>query len=169
MRRPGRTVTRPALRRPRPRSRGPAAAARASAGRGRGAGAAADAAGIGPIENPALARDPASGAWLLTWSANRWETRDYATGLATCRGPLGPCERVSTDAPWLRTSTDASISTGARFDGIGGLTFVAGPDDALYALFHAYRTGAEDAPGGRIGWAYRVEAAAGAGYRLVEF
>ncbi len=148
--------------------RGPARTAGTAAGRGRSAGAAADPAGIGPIENPALARDPATGTWLLTWSANRWETRDYATGLATCQGPLGPCQRVSTDAPWLRTSTDPAISTGARFDGIGGLTFVAGPDGALYALFHAYRSGPADAPGGRFGWAYRVEAAGG-GYRLVEF
>jgi hypothetical protein len=148
--------------------RTPAAAVRVGRG-GRSASAAANPAGIGPIENPALARDPATGAWLLTWSANRWETRDYATGLATCQGPLGPCQRVSTDAPWLRTSTDPAISTGARFDGIGGLTFVAGPDDALYALFHAYRAGPAEVPGGRVAWAYRVEPGAGAGYRLVEF
>jgi Glycosyl hydrolases family 43 len=144
------------------------AAERSAAGRGRSAAAAANPAGIGPIENPALARDPTTGTWLLTWSANRWETRDYATGLATCEGPLGPCRRVSTDAPWLRASTDPAISTGARFDGIGGLTFVAGPDDALYALFHAYRAGPPEVPGQRIGWAFRVETADG-GYRLVEF
>jgi hypothetical protein len=145
-----------------------AASTGASIARARSTAAAANPAGIGPIENPALARDPATGTWLLTWSANRWETRDYATGLATCQGPLGPCQRVSTDAPWLRASSDPAINTGAQFDGIGGLAFVTGPDDALYALFHAYRAGPADAPGPRLGWAFRVDAAGG-GYRLVEF
>ena len=45
--------------------------------------------GIGPIENPAMARHPATGQWLLTWSANRWETQDYATGLAVCDRTAG--------------------------------------------------------------------------------
>jgi Glycosyl hydrolases family 43 len=128
--------------------------------------------GIGPIENPAMVRHPSTGDWLLTWSANRWETQDYATGLAVCAGPTGPCDRVSHDTPWLRTSSDPSVTTTATLGGAGGLSFVIGPDGELNAVFHAYGgTGeAPDAP--RLGWAFRVEADVDAAserrYRLVD-
>jgi hypothetical protein len=124
--------------------------------------------GIGPIENPAMARHPETGEWLLTWSANRWETRDYATGLARCRSPLGPCERASRDTPWLRTASDESFSTSAEFSGCGGLSFLTGPDDRLYALFHAYRGSEGSAQSQRVGWVYAVQAG-GDGYTLAEF
>jgi hypothetical protein len=83
---------------------------------------------------------------------------DYATGLATCRGPLGPCRAVSRDRPWLRTSSDPSIGTNASFAGAGGLSFVTAPDGHLYAMFAAYRgSRAPDDPI-RVGWVYRVAA-----------
>jgi GH43 family beta-xylosidase len=112
--------------------------------------------GIGPIENPAMARHPATGEWLLTWSANRWETQDYATGLAVCTGPLGPCRRISQARPWLRTSADTATPT-PRFGGAGGLSFVTGPDGDLYAVFHAYPGTGEHPEAERAAWAYRVE------------
>lgn len=112
---------------------------------------------IGPIENPATARHPTTGEWLLTWSANRWETPDYATGLAVCRGPLGPCRRESRERPWLQTSDDEAVRTDAEFTGAGGLSFVTGPDGRLYAVFHAYRPARGDQPRQRIGWVYRVD------------
>lgn len=124
--------------------------------------------GIGPIENPAMARHPDTGQWLLTWSANRWDTQHYATGLAVCERPLGPCERRSRDEPWLRTSNDPAIDTSADFGGAGGLSFVTGPDRHLYAVFHAYRGTDTNADSQRIGWIYEV-AALGDGYELVEF
>ena len=124
--------------------------------------------GIGPIENPAMVRHPDTGEWLLTWSANRWETESYATGLARCAGPLGPCERISSAEPWLRTGRDPAITTSARFGGAGGMSFVVGPDGRLYAVFHAYRGAGRD-PDPRLTWAYRVDAEPGTGgYRLVE-
>jgi hypothetical protein len=126
------------------------------------------AAGIGPIENPDVARDPDTGQWLLTWSANRWDTADYATGLATCRGPLGPCRAVSRDRPWLRTSDDTSIGTNASFTGAGGLSFVTAPDGHLYAVFAAYRGSGAPDDLIRVGWVYRVVAARDT-YVLTEF
>ncbi|HEX6421383.1 MAG TPA: family 43 glycosylhydrolase [Acidimicrobiales bacterium] len=125
--------------------------------------------GIGPVENPAMVRHLATGEWVLTWSANRWETPAYATGLATCAGPAGPCRRTAGAAPWLRTGGDAGLATPAAFGGAGGLSFVTRPGDGTYAVFHAY-AGAGRAPSPRVGWAYRVEAdpAARGGYRLVE-
>jgi hypothetical protein len=113
--------------------------------------------GIGPIENPAMARHPDTGQWILSWSANSWQTQNYATGLATCDGPLGPCTRVSTDAPWLRTTEDEAITTSAWFGGMGGLSFVDGHDGQLYAVLHGYRRLGEH-PELRIGWVYRVAA-----------
>jgi hypothetical protein len=122
--------------------------------------------GIGPIENPAMARHPATGEWLLTWSANRWETQDYATGLAVCAGPLGPCRRISEDRPWLRTSADTrpgrapdalDAPEGGGFGGAGGLSFVTGPGGDLYAVFHAYPGTGEHPGTKRAAWAYRVE------------
>lgn len=126
--------------------------------------------GIGPIENPAMARHPDTGAWLLTWSANDWMSRDYATGLARCDTPMGPCTRISRAGPWLCTSDDRSIDTEASFSGAGGLSFVTDDQGRLYAVFHAYRDG-DDMSGPsnvRVAWAYRV-VHTDDGYRLREF
>lgn len=154
-----------------------AAALRARTGSTRAPGlhtrsGATSSAGIGPIENPAMAQHPTTGAWLLTWSAHRWETPQYATGLAVCDAPLGPCRRMSQAVPWLQTSeSDAVAGTSARFVGAGGLSFTTAPGGDLYAVFHAYRPTAT--PGGptapRVGWAYRVEAGPDGSYRLTEF
>jgi hypothetical protein len=119
-----------------------------------------------------MVRHPITGEWLLTWSANRWETRDYATGLAICAGPLGPVERVSRESPWMRTTSDpgSGLTTAAQLGGAGGLSFVTGPGDQLYAVLHAY-DGTSQAPGARrVGWAFRVEAdrASSHGYRLTD-
>jgi hypothetical protein len=128
--------------------------------------------GIGPIENPAMARHPATGDWLLTWSANLWETRDYATGLAVCAGPLGPCGPIGGGSPWVRTSADPGIVTRAQLGGAGGLSFVVGPGGQLYAVLHAYRGAADDPEALRVAWAYRVEPPGPPGppasYRLIE-
>jgi hypothetical protein len=131
--------------------------------------------GIGPLENPAMVRHPATGEWLLAWSANLWQTQDYATGLATCDGPLGPCRRAGdATTPWLRTSADLASDTssdgdtsetagaGPSFGGAGGLSFVAGPDGALYAVFHAYAGSGEHPAAPRVAWTARVDAVPGA-------
>jgi hypothetical protein len=124
--------------------------------------------GLGPIENPAMARHPDTGEWLLTWSGNRWDTQAYATGLAVCDQPLGPCERVSRDKPWLHTTDDSAVDTSAEFGGAGGLSFVTGPDHELYAMFHAYRGTESTKESDRIGWVYKVVSFGGS-YELVEF
>jgi GH43 family beta-xylosidase len=126
--------------------------------------------GVGPIENPAMVRHPATGEWLLTWSANRWETQSYATGLAVCEGPTGPCERRSTDQPWVRTSGDPAVTTTARWGGAGGMSFAVGPDGTVHAVLHAYRDDGHHPAAPRVGWALRVEPdpTAPGGYRLVD-
>ena len=100
--------------------------------------------GIGPIENPSMALLPATGAlpgqWILTYSANNWATNDYATGLATCAGPAGPCTKVSKAAPWLNNSASPSVATGtsARFGGAGGFFLVTDSAGAPQGVFAAY-------------------------------
>jgi hypothetical protein len=113
--------------------------------------------GIGPIENPAMARHPDTGEWLLAWSANSWTGQSYATGLARCAGPLGPCRRMSDTEPWLRTDGDAGGWGGAPFGGAGGLSFASGPGGSLHAVFHAYPGRGEHPAAVRAGWVARVE------------
>jgi len=113
--------------------------------------------GIGPIENPSMARHPTTGEWLLSWSANSWTSQRYATGLARCAGPVGPCEPLDAAGPWLRTEADVD-GAAAGFGGAGGLAFATGPDGRLYAVFHAYPGRGEHPDAVRAGWVARVEA-----------
>lgn len=130
-----------------------------------------DDAGIGPIENPAMAYIPnppdgATGNWVLTYSANRWETNDYATGYAQCATPLGPCTKNTTERPWVRSSADAPfIETSASFAGAGGMSFFTDADGNLSVALSAWQDGAANSGPRRV-WPYRV--AAGFGYFLRE-
>jgi hypothetical protein len=45
------------------------------------------------IENPAMTLG--SDGYTLLFSGNSFDTDRYATGIARCAGPLGPCTRVS--------------------------------------------------------------------------
>jgi hypothetical protein len=115
-----------------------------------------------------MARHPSTGEWLLTWSANLWETRSYATGLAVCTGPSGPCRRVSGPEPWLRNSTGPGLATAAELGGAGGLSFAPGPDGTLYAVLHGYAGPGPEPEGPRVAWAFQVEATGLGTYRLVD-
>ncbi|MFL5459140.1 MAG: family 43 glycosylhydrolase, partial [Gemmatimonadales bacterium] len=35
-----------------------------------------------------------AGVWHLLYSANRWNTGEYAIGYAACAAPLGPCRKL---------------------------------------------------------------------------
>jgi len=79
------------------------------------------------IENPAIIFW--EGSWILTYSANRWDSADYAIGWARCEGPGGPCTEPSV-LP-LATSD-------ARRLGPGGQTPIVGPDGSLRLGYHAW-------------------------------
>ncbi len=51
------------------------------------------------VENPALIEH--GGFYYLFYSASDWNSSRYATGLAVCEGPTGPCVKQSTSAPWM--------------------------------------------------------------------
>jgi beta-xylosidase len=80
------------------------------------------------IEGPAMIHH--DGRYFLFYSANGFESRDYAVGYATCAGPMGPCEKKTLDTPWLK-------SDGALL-GPGGQEFFPGPDGQTWMVYHAW-------------------------------
>ena len=87
------------------------------------------------IENPAMVRW--QGRWYLFYSAN-WFGVDraghspYATGYAVCRGPAGPCKRMTANP--LMAST-------AHESGPGGASPVLGLGGKLYLAYASYWPG----------------------------
>lgn len=68
------------------------------------------------IENPALVRSPdRGGPYHLFYAANWYESASYATGLARCSSPLGPCRKITTNAPWHGSTAHALGPGGAAF------------------------------------------------------
>jgi beta-xylosidase len=53
------------------------------------------------IEGPSMIRD--GDKTLLFYSANRYESPDYGIGYARCEGPAGPCTKMTTDAPLVKS------------------------------------------------------------------
>lgn len=80
----------------------------------------------GVVEGPAmLAR---GGRYDLLYSAGDWHSTGYATGSATCAGPLGPC--TPRPEPLLRTGT-AGV-------GPGGAEPFQAPDSTWWVAFHTW-------------------------------
>ena len=79
------------------------------------------------IENPAMTR--AGGATWLFYSANIWSSANYATGVARCAGPAGPCSRVYNNP--ILGNRGAAIGPGAP-------TFFRRPDGTLMLAFSAW-------------------------------
>jgi arabinan endo-1,5-alpha-L-arabinosidase len=88
----------------------------------------------GLVEAPSMSK--VGDRWLLLYSANRWDSADYAVGAAWCDSPAGPCEKQSTPA----------LTAGGGLDGPGGVEFVSRsrPNRPL-VTFHAW-------PPGQIGY-----------------
>ncbi len=88
------------------------------------------------VEGPSMIE--IDGTYHLFYSANRWDTADYAVGHAICASVTGPCTKDS--EPWLSSQTLGS-SDGVL--GPGGLEVVdlAHPFADL-VLYHAWTGGA---------------------------
>jgi beta-xylosidase len=80
------------------------------------------------VEGPSMFEQ--DGAYHLFYSANWYDTADYAIGYATCASPVGPCRKVTLDAPLVR-------SHGARL-GPGGQEFFVDADGARWMAYHAW-------------------------------
>lgn len=53
------------------------------------------------IEGPSMIRD--GDGTLLFYSANWYESANYAVGYARCEGPRGPCRKMTIDGPLLKS------------------------------------------------------------------
>jgi len=82
------------------------------------------------LENPAMIWDGTN--YVLAYSAGRWYSGAYMTGIARCATPTGPCNS-SPNGPWLS-------SLGGR-DGPGGLSFFVGTDGQARVVYHTYAGG----------------------------
>ena len=78
------------------------------------------------IEGPSMSEY--DGRFYLMYSANDWNSADYATGLATCETPTGPCRKQL--GPWLATHGDAS--------GPGGAEQFTDAEGRRWAVYHAW-------------------------------
>ncbi len=79
------------------------------------------------IENPTMTQH--GGRYYLFYSANWWESGDYAVGYAVCDSPLGPCTKPQ-DGPILE-------STGDHL-GPGGASFFRDVEGRLRVAYHAW-------------------------------
>jgi len=91
----------------------------------------------GLIEAPSmLARD---GRYYLFYSANDWNTANYAIGFAVCDSPTGPCARP-TDGPWLASTDQAQ--------GPGGGEVFSDDQGQPWLVLHAWVRGKVGYPNG---------------------
>jgi GH43 family beta-xylosidase len=102
----------------------------------------------GVMENPAMVRN--GSVYHLFYSGNRWETKNYANGHATCTAPFGPCKKTSTTNPWQGSK--------GQMLGPGGADTVKAADGTLFMYMHGW-----DSPdvgpdkGTRKLWLYRLD------------
>ncbi len=89
------------------------------------------------------------GRYYLFYSGNSWKTADYAVGVATCTGPLGPCAK----APGPILASDAGMK------GPGGESVFADTSGTLWIAFHAWVPGAIGYPNSRSLYLRRLSTA----------
>jgi hypothetical protein len=92
----------------------------------------------GVVEAPDLVTS--GGRYFLFYSANNWNSADYAIGVATCSGPLGPCSEPLTQ-PLLASSP--------KMEGPGGADVFTDGSGSYWIAFHAWTAGAVGYPNSR--------------------
>ena len=92
----------------------------------------------GIVEAPDLVTS--GGRYFLFYSGNNWNSGNYAVGVATCTGPLGPCTEPLT----------APLLTGAsKMEGPGGEDVFTDGSGSYWIAFHAWTAGAVGYPNSR--------------------
>jgi len=97
------------------------------------------------LENPAMDLNPTSPAshrFYLYYSGNDWRTASYATGVATCAAPLGPCFRATADEPWMERRGSVG--------GPGGLSLFTTAGGRRWVAYHSWERGQPTTNGRRL-------------------
>jgi beta-xylosidase len=90
-----------------------------------------------------------AGKYYLFFSANAYNSYNYAVGYATCKGPLGPCK----DAP-----ENPILTSKCKAAGPGGETIIADAKGQTWMFYHAWIGSAVDDPTvGRQLWLDRLD------------
>lgn len=89
------------------------------------------------IENPAMVEH--NDQYYLFYSANWWESHEYAIGYAVCETVTGPCEKPLS-GPWL--DYEAPVM------GPGGQAFFTDEEGDLWMVYHAWTGAAVGYPAG---------------------
>jgi hypothetical protein len=104
----------------------------------------------GIVEGPDMV--VSGGRYVLLYSANHWQTADYAIGAADCSGPLGPC---------TETSDQPLMTTGPASSGPGGPSVFTDTQGQLWLAFHAWLPGRVGYPNSRPLFIRRLTITAG--------
>jgi len=104
----------------------------------------------GVIEGPSMVLT--GGQYLLFYSANNWETANYAIGVARCSGPLGPC---------TETSSQPLLASQPAFSGPGGPSVFTDAAGNLDLAFHAWLPGKVGYPNSRLLFIRQMSVAGG--------
>jgi beta-xylosidase len=89
------------------------------------------------IENPAMWAH--EGQYYLLYSANWWESFEYAVGYAVCETVLGPC---------VKPQEEPILSYTPEVMGPGGEAFFTDAEGNLWLAYHAWRGPDVGYPGG---------------------
>ena len=93
----------------------------------------------GVVEAPSMVAE--SGGYDLVYSANDWDSADYAIGVARCSGPLGPCSKPL---------SGPLFASQANLEGPGGATVFRDSQGQLQMAFQAWLPGAVGYPHPRL-------------------
>lgn len=101
------------------------------------------------VEGPTMWKQ--AGKYYLFYSANHYDSLNYAVGYSTCSGPLGPCKDAR---------ENPIFSTKCRAGGPGGETIIADKTGQTWIAYHAWpadKVGYELGGPGRQLWLDRLD------------
>lgn len=92
----------------------------------------------GIVEGPSMLRQ--GDRYFLFYSANNWDTVDYAIGVATCESVTGPCRATTRDA-WMGSQRSSL--------GPGGQEFFDAPTGGIWMVHHGWLPDQAGTPDGQ--------------------